>query len=61
MPGRGALSLPGLRGHVSRPKKISVEAFDQKGKKLSFVAEGFAATVVQHEYDHLSENCISIG
>ena len=49
----GCLSLPGLRGHVSRPKKISVEAFNQKGEKISFVAEGFAATVVQHEHDHL--------
>ena len=49
----GCLSLPGLRGTISRPKKISVEALDQKGKKLNFVAEGFAATVVQHECDHL--------
>lgn len=49
----GCLSVPGLRGKVSRPNKVQVEAYDQEGKKLSFVAEGFAATVVQHEVDHL--------
>jgi len=49
----GCLSLPGLRGKVSRPAKISVQAFNQEGEKVDFVAEGFAATVVQHEYDHL--------
>ena len=49
----GCLSVPGMRGKVSRPNKISVEAYDQHGKKLQFVAEGFAATVIQHECDHL--------
>ncbi len=49
----GCLSVPGLRGRVSRPNRISVEAFNAKGEKTSFIAEGFAATVVQHECDHL--------
>lgn len=49
----GCLSVPGLRGKVSRPNKISVKALSQSGEELEFVAEGFAATVVQHEYDHL--------
>jgi len=49
----GCLSVPGMRGKVARPKKVQVDALDQKGEKLSFVAEGFAATVVQHECDHL--------
>lgn len=49
----GCLSVPGLRGKVTRPNKLSVEAYDQNGKKLSFIAEGFAATVIQHECDHL--------
>ncbi len=49
----GCLSLPGLRGYVERPNKISVKSFDQDGKKQDFVAEGFAATVIQHECDHL--------
>lgn len=49
----GCLSVPGMRGKVARPNKIQVDALDQKGEELSFVAEGFAATVVQHECDHL--------
>ena len=49
----GCLSLPGLRGFVERPSKVAVKALDQTGKKLDFVADGFAATVIQHETDHL--------
>ena len=49
----GCLSLPGLRGKVDRPNKILVEALDAQGKKLKFEAQGFAATVIQHECDHL--------
>ena len=30
----GCLSLPGLRGFVSRPNKISVKSLDQDGKKF---------------------------
>ena len=49
----GCLSLPGLRGKVSRPNRISIEALNQRAEKMSFIAEGFAATVIQHECDHL--------
>ena len=49
----GCLSVPGLRGFVERPNKISVKCYDQDGKKQEFVADGFAATVIQHECDHL--------
>jgi peptide deformylase len=49
----GCLSLPQLIGKVSRPNRVHVEALDRKGNKLSFIAEDFAATVVQHENDHL--------
>lgn len=49
----GCLSLPGLRGLVPRPNKISVKCHDQDGKRQEFVADGFAATVIQHECDHL--------
>lgn len=49
----GCLSLPGLRGKVARPRKIKVQALDEKGEPVEFIAEGFAATVVQHECDHL--------
>src|SRR5215471_8087267 len=49
----GCLSIPELRGRVPRYRKLRVEALDRKGIKLNFVAEGFFARVVQHEYDHL--------
>ncbi len=49
----GCLSVPGLRGYVERPQKIKVEFLDRKGKKHEMVAEGFLATVFQHEFDHL--------
>ncbi len=49
----GCLSIPDLRGLVPRPNKIRVDGFDRDGRKVSFDAEGFAATVVQHEFDHL--------
>jgi peptide deformylase len=49
----GCLSVPGLRGKVSRPNRISVKALNEKKEKIDFIAEGFAATVIQHECDHL--------
>ncbi|MCB0418009.1 MAG: peptide deformylase [Bdellovibrionaceae bacterium] len=49
----GCLSVPELRGLVFRPRKVEVSYLDEKGKKQSFVAEDFLATVVQHELDHL--------
>lgn len=49
----GCLSIPDLRGRVPRYRKLKVESLDRKGKKQEFIAEGFFARVVQHEYDHL--------
>jgi peptide deformylase len=49
----GCLSIPDLRGRVPRYRRLKVEALDRKGSKMKFVAEGFFARVVQHEYDHL--------
>lgn len=49
----GCLSVSGLRGRVRRPRKVRVQALDAEGKPLDFVWEGFRATVVQHETDHL--------
>ena len=49
----GCLSVPGLRGYVERPKKIKVKYLDPAGKNQEIVAEGFLATVLQHELDHL--------
>lgn len=49
----GCLSVPGLRGFVERPKKLKVTYLNEKGEKKEMVAEGFLATVIQHELDHL--------
>jgi peptide deformylase len=49
----GCLSLPDLRGRVPRYTQVRVEAYDRKGKQLTYVAKDFHARVVQHECDHL--------
>ncbi|MBI2988741.1 MAG: peptide deformylase [Deltaproteobacteria bacterium] len=50
----GCLSVPELRGRVPRQKTIRVQAGDRDGKDLNFVAAGFHARVIQHEWDHLN-------
>lgn len=49
----GCLSINEMRGVVPRYKKIRVLAQDRDGKQLDFVASGFHARVIQHEWDHL--------
>lgn len=49
----GCLSMPGVFGEVSRPKKITVEFYDLEGKKHSLTDDGWIARVIQHEIDHL--------
>ena len=49
----GCLSVPGLRGLVSRYKKLRYRGFDATGKSIDRTVEGFHARVVQHECDHL--------
>lgn len=50
----GCLSIPGKFGNVERHEKITVEAYDETGKKLTRGASKFFARVIQHELDHLS-------
>ncbi len=49
----GCLSVPGLRGVVSRHAQIHYRGFDQFGAPIDRIAEDFHARVVQHECDHL--------
>lgn len=49
----GCLSVPGLRGYVERPLKVKVNYLNVKGEPQEIIAEGFLATVLQHELDHL--------
>jgi len=49
----GCLSVPGMMGYVERPQHIRVDYLDENGEAKSLEAKGFAATVFQHEFDHL--------
>jgi len=49
----GCLSVPGLKGHVQRPRKVKIEYLDQHAKPQVLEAQDFLATVFQHELDHL--------
>ena len=49
----GCLSVPGLRGLVTRHLNLRYTGFDQHGKPIDRTVSGFHARVVQHECDHL--------
>lgn len=49
----GCLSVPGMRGLVSRYQRVRYEGFDENGNKIRREVDGFHARVVQHECDHL--------
>jgi peptide deformylase len=49
----GCLSVDGLRGKVTRPSIIRVQALDRHGSSLDFEASGLYAVCIQHELDHL--------
>jgi peptide deformylase len=50
----GCLSIPDLRGKVPRYTSVRVQAWDRNGQELDYVATGFHARVIQHEFDHLN-------
>ena len=49
----GCLCFPGLLGPVERASYVFVTGLDKNGEPVSIEAEGFAATILQHEIDHL--------
>ena len=49
----GCLSIPGLRGVVSRYRRIGYRGLTLDGRTLEREAQGLHARVVQHEIDHL--------
>ncbi len=49
----GCLSLPGISEYVKRSTEIEIEYDDENFVHKTEVIKGYAAVVVQHEYDHL--------
>lgn len=50
----GCLSIPGMYAKVTRPERIKVQAWNERGRPFNLEAEGMLATVIQHEIDHLN-------
>lgn len=50
----GCLSLPGFRGHVLRPKFVTVRAQNLTGESYEMRSEGLLARAFCHETDHLN-------
>lgn len=49
----GCLSVPDMRGMVSRHAAIRYQGYDQYGQPIDRTVTSFHARVVQHECDHL--------
>ncbi len=50
----GCLSIPGIRGLVSRYKEIEVSYTTRDGEKRKEKYTDFVARIFQHEFDHLN-------
>lgn len=53
--GEGCLSLPGINEDVVRPVSIRIRYQDENFAEHDEEYGGFAARVIQHEYDHLEQ------
>jgi peptide deformylase len=49
----GCLSIPDIREEVFRKPNILISYYDENWEKHKETLSGFAARVVQHEYDHI--------
>ncbi len=49
----GCLSVPKKYGTVTRPMKVTVEAYDRDGNLKTYKVKGFTARAFLHEMDHL--------
>jgi peptide deformylase len=49
----GCLSIPGIRGDITRPEKITVRYQDLDGATRTVEAEAMFGRILQHEIDHL--------
>lgn len=49
----GCLSIPKIREEVFRKEKIVISYYDEKWNLKEETYEGYAARIIQHEYDHI--------
>jgi len=49
----GCLSLPKLYGQVKRPERVTVDAYNLAGERITAQLTDLPARIVQHEVDHL--------
>jgi peptide deformylase len=49
----GCLSIPGIRADVLRPSNLRIKYWDENWVEHTKEFDGFAARVIQHEYDHI--------
>jgi len=49
----GCLSIPQIREEVMRKPRLKIEYYDENWDLYEEELDGFAARVVQHEYDHI--------
>ena len=49
----GCLSIPTIRGDVSRPDFLKIHYFDENWNEHEEELDGLRARIVQHEYDHI--------
>jgi len=49
----GCLSFPDIFGTVPRSIRVRLQARDLEDRPIDFLAGGFLARAIQHEYDHL--------
>jgi len=48
-----SIALGSPRGYVTRPKSVTVSAFDRSGSPITVSGSGFLAATFCHEIDHL--------
>jgi peptide deformylase len=49
----GCLSIRPIYGKVRRATRVTIEAYNEKGKKFKMEGTGLLAHIFQHEIDHL--------
>ncbi len=54
----GCLSIPDVNVEIERPADVTVRYVDRDGAAQELTADGFLATVIQHEVDHLDGKLI---